>query len=397
MQCLLYRFLILGQSASRALAAFSTARCAPNEASRLRTLAALACVSALLWAGAAPALAQQEDAVLKLSSRDLPEAPRPQFDGQSSSGQTTSTEGSAGISGTVLDRSGASVAGAHVSLTGSDGSPRQSVMSGAGGAFTFSKLLPGFCVVLVQAKGFAIFTSGTLVVTAQQTLEMPPIALEVGSTSTDVEVRPTEVIAAEQIKQEEKQRVLGIIPNFYISYTWNAAPMTTKQKYSMAAREEFDWTSFVGAGFAAGLEQANNSFAGYGQGAAGYGKRYAAAFGNGLFTNFFSHAVYPSIFHQDPRYYYQGSGTIKSRALHAASFAILVRNDKGQDVPNYSFLLAAMTAGALSNLYYPHADRGANLVFTNAAIGIAGRAAGTILREFLLKPFTTNVPGNGKP
>jgi len=207
------------------------------------------------------------------------------------------------------------VAGAHVSLTGSDGSPRQSVMSGAGGAFTFSKLLPGFYVVLVQAKGFAIFTSGTLVVTAQQTLEMPPIALEVGSTSTDVEVRPTEVIAAEQIKQEEKQRVLGIIPNFYISYTWNAAPMTTKQKYSMAAREEFDWTSFVGAGFAAGLEQANNSFAGYGQGAAGYGKRYAAAFGNGLFTNFFSHAVYPSIFHQDPRYYYQGSGTIKSRAL----------------------------------------------------------------------------------
>ncbi len=335
--------------------------------------------------------------MLKLNSSDLPEAPRPQIDPGNSAGQTGPKEGSAGISGTVLDGSGASIAGAQVSLTGLDGSLRQSVKSGPGGVFTFSKLPPGSYIVLVEAKGFSVFTSGTLAVAAQQALDMPPISLEVGRATTDVEVRPTEMIAAEQMKQEEKQRVLGIIPNFYISYTWNAAPMTTKQKYSLAVRDEFDWTSFVGAGFAAGIQQANNSYAGYGQGAAGYGKRYAASFGNGLFTNFFSHAVYPSIFHQDPRYYYQGSGTIKSRALHAASFAILVRNDKGQDAPNYSFLLAAMTTGALSNLYYPHADRGANLVFTNAAIGIAGRAAGTILREFLLKPLTTNVPGNGKP
>ncbi len=226
---------------------------------------------------------------------------------------------------------------------------------------------------------------------------MDAVTLEILGLNTTVEVRPVEEVAAEQIKAEEKQRVLGIVPNFYISFVSDAAPMTTKQKFSLATKDFLDWTTFVGAGLTAGVQQANNSYKGYGQGAAGYGKRYAASFGDELFTNYFSHAIYPSLFHQDPRYYYQGSGTIKSRALHAASFAIITRNDKGKNVPNYSYFLATMTAGALSNLYYPHADRGANLVFTNAAIGIAGRAGGTILREFILKHVTTNVPGDGKP
>jgi len=187
--------------------------------------------------------------------------------------------------------------------------------------------------------------------------------------------------------------VLGIVPNFYTSYELNPVSLSSKQKYSLALRDAFDPVRFVGTGIGAGIEQANNSFKGYGQGAAGYGKRYAALYGDGLFSDILSHAVFPSIFHQDPRYFYQGTGTFKSRFYHAISFAVVIRGDRGNIVPNYSYLLGDLTAGAISNAYYPHADRGPGLVFTNTAIGIAGRAAVSLAREFILSRPTTNKAG----
>jgi hypothetical protein len=364
-----------------------------RERSRMRPVGLRACALlastplCLFVVNTAPCQAQQV-ASLSVSTSNLPDAPQP---------QPLPETGSASISGDVLDSSGAVVPSAKVTLTNTAGLKLRTVSSGPDGLFTFTKLPAGTYLVMVEAAGFGPYTSSGVIVSANQTYALPDISLQVGGATTNVVVRPAEVIAQEQIKQEERQRVLGIIPNFYISYTYDAAPMTTKQKYQLAAHDTFDWTGFISAGVAAGIQQANNSFKGYGQGAAGYGKRYAAVYGDVLFTDLFSHAVYPSLFHQDPRYYYQGSGSIKSRVLHAASFAIIARNDRGQSVPNYSYLAGAMTAGAISNLYYPHADRGANLVFTNAAIGIAGRAGGTILREFLLKRITTNVPANGKP
>ena len=363
----------------------------------LPSFATLACAPILLYAFPLVAMAQGPVATLYPGSSTLPETPLPQGGVQNGGGPAIPTEGSASLSGFVLDTRGAAITDAQVRLMTNDGLRRGTVFSGDNGAFTFGKLSPGSYLITVEAKGFGPFTSAEISVATHEDVNMPPISLTVSAATTDVTVRPIEVIAAEQIKEEEHQRVFGVIPNFYTSYTYDAVPLTTKQKYSLAAREELDWTTFVGAGIASGVQQANNSYAGYGQGAAGYGKRYAAAFGDGLFINFFSHAVYPSIFHQDPRYFYQGSGTIKSRALHAASFAIFTRGDHRQRVPNYSYIFAIMTTGALANLYYPHADRGAHLVFTTAALGIAGRAGGTILREFLLKPLTTNVHGNGKP
>jgi hypothetical protein len=152
----------------------------------------------------------------------------------------------------------------------------------------------------------------------------------------------------------------------------------------------------IGVGLAAGIEQANNSYAGYGQGAAGYSKRFAAKFVDGRSSDLLTHAVFPALLHQDPRYYYQGSGTIKSRLAHAVKSAFITRSDSGRPVFNSSYLLGDMTAGALSNLYYPKANRGANLVFTNAAVGFAGRIGTNLMREFLSKRLTTNVSGDGK-
>ena len=210
-------------------------------------------------------------------------------------------------------------------------------------------------------------------------------------------VRPTEEIAAEQIRAEEKQRLIGFIPNFYTSYIHDAAPLSTKQKFSLAMHDTFDPVPLLGTALTASIERANNSFPGYGQGATGYAQRFGARFVDGRTSDFFTHAVFPSLLHQDPRYFYQGTGSIKSRLFHAVSFAFVTRSDSGHTVPNYSYLLGDLTSGGLSNLYYPSANRGASLVFTNAAIGLAGRVGVSIIRGFLSKRLTTNAPDNGTP
>jgi hypothetical protein len=304
---------------------------------------------------------------------------------------------SGSVGGTVLDVSGASVSGADVTLLPRNGAPSRSMVSEADGQFNFMEILPGSYFVLVSAKGFAVFTSAEFAVVAQQAYEVPDISLSLAATNMEVIVRPTELIAAEQIRREEKQRLVGVLPNFYTSYVYDAAPLTWKQKFSLATRGTFDPMALVGVGFAAGIEQANNSFAGYGQGAAGYGKRFAAKFADGRSSDYLTHAVFPTLLHQDPRYFYQGSGSLKSRLLHAVGSAFFTRGDDGRTEPNYSYVLGDMCSGALSNLYYPAANRGAHLVFSNAAVGLAGRVGGNILREFLPKHSTTNVPVERTP
>jgi hypothetical protein len=389
---------LLGLTAPRAVARSLVWRRAWMRTTWLRPPAVLSCAPLLLLCAiTATANAQQQIAEPRISSSPLPDAPPPQSGQQSSAEQTPSVEGSASVAGVVLDISGAAIPGAQVSLAHRDGSRLRTLISGANGEFAFTRLPVGSYLVMVNVKGFAPFTSAEFVVTAQQSYEVPTISLSVATTDTEVTVRPTDVIAAEQIKAEEKQRFIGVIPNFYISYVHDPAPMTTKQKFSLASHDTFDPVSLIGVGLTAGIEQANNTYAGYGQGATGYGKRFAAKFGDGRTNDFLSHAVFPSLFHQDPRYFYQGTGSVKSRMLHAASFAIITRSDSGRTIPNYSYFLGDIGSGALSNLYYPHADRGIGLVFTNAAIGIAGKAGGTIIREFFSKRITTNVPGDGKP
>ncbi len=339
----------------------------------------------------------QTQTARSLSGSDLPDAPQPQSGPPSSIPAASSSAEAASVFGLVEDSSGALVLGATVTLSRSTGTQRNTAKSGADGTFAFTQLPPGSYSLTVQAGGFSPYTSGRFVLTAQQSYNLPHIELQIAGANTEVTVRPQDEVAAEQLRAEEKQRVFGIIPAYFISFVYDAAPLTTRQKFSLTAHDTLDPVSFVGVGLRAGIEQANNTYAGYGQGAAGYGKRYAAALGDSLTSDFLGHAVFPSLFHQDPRYFYQGSGTRKARIYHAIEFSVLLRNDRGGLSPNYSYLLGDIGSGALSNLYYPHADRGAGLVFSNAAIGIGGRAAGAVFREFFAKRVVSNVPGDGKP
>jgi Carboxypeptidase regulatory-like domain len=342
------------------------------------------------------ALAQQQTAATGISSRPLPDTPLPNSSPQNSAQHTAPAEGSASVAGTVLDASGATISGADVTLLQEDGSQLHTVVSQANGEFNFTKLPAGSYLVTINAKGFAPFTSAEFGVAVQQAYELPDVSLSVATAAMEVTVRPTELIAAEQIRAEEKQRLVGFFPNFYTSYIFDAAPLTAKQKFSLATRGTFDPVAMLGIGFAAGIEQATNAFPGYGQGAAGYSKRFAAKFAEGRSSDLLTHAVFPALLHQDPRYYYQGSGSVKSRFKHAVVSAFLTRNDSGRTVPNTSYFLGDLSAAALSNLYYPQANRGAQMVFTNAAVGLAGRIGTNLMREFLSKRLSTNVPGNGR-
>jgi len=354
--------------------------------------------TALLLISIAPsrAPAQQQSRTRRTNDPSLPDAPIPQSDPENSPLHVPPAENSSSVAGTVLDASGASVSGADVSLIHGDGSQLHTMVSEANGEFNFTKLPPGSYLVTVHAKGFAPFTSAKFAITVLQAYELPGVSLAVASASMEVTVRPMELIAAEQIRAQEKQRLVGFFPNFYTSYIYDAAPLNAKQKFSLAVRGTFDPVAMLGVGMAAGIEQATNAYAGYGQGASGYSKRFAAKFIDGRSSDLLTHAVFPALLHQDPRYYYQGSGSVKSRVAHAVASAFVARNDSGRPVPNTSYFLGDLSAAALSNLYYPKANRGANMVFTNAAVGLAGRIGTNLMREFISQRLSTNVPGNGK-
>jgi len=350
------------------------------------------CVLALLCFFPSTGIAQEQMARHANRSSSLPDAPVPKPYGAMQGNVTGDAQGTASISGRLLDSTGGAIPGAQVNLTLSDGSGSQTVKSDANGEFAFTGVPAGSYRVTVEAIGFAPFETEEFTLVAQQVYSLPSISLSVAGQTSSIVVRPTEVIAAEQIKTEEKQRVLGVVPNFYVSYIPDAAPLTSRQKLSLSVHDAFDWMSFVAVSAGAGAEQATNAFKGYGQGAAGYGKRWGALFAVSRSNDLLSHYVFASILHQDPRYFYQGTGTKKSRLFHALSYAFVARSDNGKAMPNYSYILGDICSGALSNAYYPRANRGANLVFINAGIAIAARAGQGVLEEFIGKRFTKNAP-----
>jgi len=292
-----------------------------------------------------------------------------------------------------VDQVGGVVVGATVSLTTGDGTPVQTGTTDSQGTFTFSDVPPGLYVVMVNLVGFTPFaTSPFTIVTGSRPTALPSIVLTVENVSTSVIVRSIEAIAEEQIKTQEQQRLFGFIPNFYVSYLPDAAPLTSRQKLRLALRETFDWTAFVGASVAASMDQATNAHPGFGDGGSGYAKQWAAHFADDHTGDLLSHYVFASLFRQDPRYFYQGSGSKLSRLIHASTSAFMARSDTGTTMPNYAYLLGSFSAAGLSNTYYPHPARGVDLILTNVVIGLAGRAAVAVTQEFVGKRLTTNVP-----
>lgn len=296
------------------------------------------------------------------------------------------------INGTVIDPSGAAVAGARVKLASADSAEDQEVLSDDDGRFTFRNVSPGAFQFTITAEGFAtqVFTG---ILHLDEEFNAPPIQLVLATKSIEVQVAisPSEV-AEEQIKEEEKQRVLGFIPNFYASYAHNAAPLSSKQKFELAWKSTLDPATFALTGVVAGIQQANNDFRRYGQGLQGFGKRYAAAYTDLVTSTFVGDALLPSLLKQDPRYFYKGNGKIRSRFLYAIANAVICKGDNGHWQTNYSGILGSIAAGGVSTLYYPATNRSeVELMFTNAAVRIGISAATNLVQEFIVRKLTRTI------
>jgi hypothetical protein len=293
------------------------------------------------------------------------------------------------IDGMVVDQSGAAIPSAEVKLTREDSSLNQQVQTDENGRFLFINLVPGPFQLTISAEGFATKVLSGAVQPGEASL-VPPVTLILTATTTQVRVvlSPTE-IAEDQIKVEEKQRVLGVIPNFYVSYIPNAVPLNPKQKFQLAWKSTVDPVSFGITGVVAGIQQSQNDFNGYGQGFWGYARRYGASYGTFIAGTYIGSAILPSMLKQDPRYFYKGTGTKRSRVLYALANAVICKGDNGHWEPNYSGIVGSLAAGGISNLYYPAQNRdGLELTFENALIGIGESAAVNILQEFVIRRLT---------
>ena len=294
------------------------------------------------------------------------------------------------ITGTVSDVNNDVLSGATVVLEGPSLKDPRKVLSDDNGLFEFVQLDPGPYHITITAEEFADWSSPDLILSPGQYLILPASKLLIAKAVTAVNVSDSSVeVATEQVTVEETQRVFGIIPNFYVVYEPNPAPLTTKLKFQLALKTSSDAATVVGIGVLAGINQAGDT-PDYVQGAKGYAQRYGAAAADGFSDIMIGGAILPSLLHQDPRYYYQGTGSNKSRAFHALSSPFVCKGDNGKLQPNYSSIGGDLGSAALSNTYYPESNRGAGLVFQNFLITTGERMLSTVLQEFVLHRLTPN-------
>lgn len=156
-----------------------------------------------------------------------------------------------------------------------------------------------------------------------------------------------------------KDRLFYTLPNFLtLENASQVPPLTTGEKFKVVARSSFDYVQYPWYGFLSGISQAENSEAGYGQGAQGYGKRFGAATADGTIENFMTSAVLPSLLRQDPRFFQSGHGSFRHRTWYAFTRIIVTRGDNGKTQPNYSEVFGSALSSAISTYsYHPHEDK----------------------------------------
>jgi len=297
------------------------------------------------------------------------------------------------IDGGVTDSSGSVVVGALVTLGSTASTGTRTTVTNETGSFHFAPVAPGNYAIMIVADGFAPWTAASVVVRAGKTQPLTSAVLQVASASTrlDVGLSPKE-LAVEQLKTEEQQRLFGVFPNYFVTYDPNAAPLNAMQKFQLGWKTIIDPTTILSSAIAAGIEQARNSYHQFGQGIEGYAKRFGAQYADSVNGVIIGGVIMQSVFHQDPRYFYKGTGSFRSRALYAVATAFVRKGDNGHWQPDYSDVLGSLAAGEISTLYYPASSRTGLRLFHDVLFGLGGTAASNLFEEFLLRKVTTHVP-----
>jgi hypothetical protein len=293
------------------------------------------------------------------------------------------------ILGTVVDTTDDPIPAANVILQGPAGDRFTAVTKDDGG-FAFDQAPAGVAYqITVTAGGFADWNS-SIMVEPGENKTLPEIKLRILALQRAVTVSySSKDVAVQQLKAEEQQRILSFIPNTYVVYEPHPEPLTTKMKFHMAYKSLSNPFFFARTAAWAGVAQARDNPSEWHQGAEGYGKRLGAGFADAVTGSLISNAILPSLLHQDPRYFYQGTGTKKSRAFHAMLAPFVCKGDNGAWQPNYSQWGGSLIGYSISTAYYPGSTRTAGHVFQTFGIDMGLHVVGSLAQEFILGKFTS--------
>jgi hypothetical protein len=248
-------------------------------------------------------------------------------------------------------------------------------------------------------------------VASLEPLAQQPAATAVGSSSSQdnaqtpgaqqpAKEKTQEEKAEEQIKEQEQQRLVGVVPMFNISYRSDAVSMTAKQKMGLSFHSVTDPVAFAVAALAGGYHEIDDGGTGFEWGAKGYGERAGAAYLDEFTGNLLGNGILPSILHQDPRYFRLGHGTITHRTLYALMTNVMCKHDNSHRwEPNISNIGGNILGGAISNLYYPSTNSGVSEAFSNGLLVTAEGGFGSLFDEFwpdISRKFLHKDPTNGR-
>jgi hypothetical protein len=326
--------------------------------------------------------------------------------GWAAQGQTAQVAGASAaaepvrIKGVISDIQGGLVPDAQILIACGQPAVTRETRADPQGFFNVGGLPAGTCSVTIRSQGLETYVLRDLHLRPGETYSLPEVALPIARTSADVTVTiTTEQLAAEELHDELKQRVFGVLPNFYTSYQWDAAPLTGRQKLKLTLRAATDPVFLGTTAITAGIQQAQNTYPEYGGGPAGYWSRYGADYGDAVIGRFMGSVVFSTVFHQDPRYFVMTNGTWERRTWHAVSSTFMQRNDKTRRFePAYAHLLGAATTGLIASTYHPGSSPG-KMVLDDTVLDLGGKAANNLIREFVLRHLARRIPSyaKGKP
>lgn len=183
---------------------------------------------------------------------------------------------------------------------------------------------------------------------------------------------------------QQSSRILGILPNYFTlsGALENVEPMSPGEKFGLATRVSFDPSTFLLAAMFAGAGQAEHQFPSWGQGAKGMGRRFGAALADQIVVDYMTVAVFPSLLHQDPRYFRMEHGPFVRRISYALGRIVITRTDAGAKQLNYSEFFGDAAAAGISNAYIPAQDRSFGATFQKFGVQLATDALFNVLKEF---------------
>lgn len=337
--------------------------------------------------------------------RALPEAPQPgtgltetpQRQAVRPSSTTTTQQGMARVKGVVSDMQGGLVPGARVVISCVQPGVTRETTANQTGFFSIGSLPPGTYLVKISSPGLQTYVVHDLHLRAGETYSIPEVSLPMARTSADVTVTvTTEEIAEAELHSELKQRVFGVLPNFYTSYQWDAAPLTPKQKLKLTLHAATDPVFLGTTAITAGIQQAHNTYPEYGDGPAGYWRRYGADYGDATIGRLMGSVLFSSVFHEDPRYFVMTNGSWERRSWHALSSTFMQRNDRTKRFePAYANLLGAATTGLIASTYHPGTSPG-KMVLNDTVLDLGNKAANNLVREFVLRHLARHIPSYAK-